>query len=84
MNVFRPKFAAAGLPKKMRNAQLASFFLALFLLLVRSGPKRSTPIEKLGSSLLVSFTALQFNRTATLQPGKKMPMLSYLRMGVRK
>ena len=26
MNVFRPKFAAAGLPTNFRNAQLASFF----------------------------------------------------------
>ena len=30
------------------------FFSALFLLLVGSGPKRSMPIEKLGSSSLVS------------------------------
>ena len=71
MNVFRPKFAAAGLPKKCETRNLRVFFLALFLLLVGSGPKRSTPIEKLGSSLLVSSTALQFNRTATLKPGKK-------------
>ena len=26
VNVFRPKFAAAGLPNNLRNAQLASFF----------------------------------------------------------
>ena len=26
VNVFRPKFAAAGLPTSLRNAQLASFF----------------------------------------------------------
>ena len=26
VNVFRPKFAAAGHPKNLRNAQLASFF----------------------------------------------------------
>ena len=26
VNVFRPKFAAAGLPTNLRNAQLASFF----------------------------------------------------------
>ena len=31
------------------------FFSALFLLLVGSGPKRSMPIVKLGSSSLVSF-----------------------------
>ena len=45
VNVFRPKFAAAGLPTSLRNAQLASFFnSALFLLLVPAGPKRSMPI----------------------------------------
>ena len=45
VNVFRPKFAAAGLPTNLRNSQLASFFnSALFLLLVRAGPKRSMPI----------------------------------------
>ena len=54
VNVFWPKFAAAGLPTNSRNVQLASFFSALFLLLVGSGPKRSMPIEKLGSSSLVS------------------------------
>ena len=27
VNVFRPKFAAAGLPTNLRNSQLASFFL---------------------------------------------------------
>ena len=26
VNVFRPKFAAAGLPTNLRNAQLASFY----------------------------------------------------------
>ena len=55
VNVFRQKFAAAGLPTNLRNVQLASFFnSALFLLLVGSGPKRSMPIQKLGSSSLVS------------------------------
>ena len=34
---------------------ICEFFSALFLLLVGSGPKRSMPIEKLGSSSLVSF-----------------------------
>ena len=38
----------------LRNVQLASFFSALLSLLVGSGPKRSMPIEKLGSSSLVS------------------------------
>ena len=56
MNVFRPKFAAAGLPTNLRNMQLTSFFLALFLFLVGSGPKRSMSIEKLSSSSLVSST----------------------------
>ena len=78
MNVFRPKFAAAGLPKKNAKRATCEFFLALFLLLVGSGPKRSTPIEKLGSSLLVSSTALQFNRTATLKPGKKKMPICHL------
>ena len=41
-------------PTNLRNVQLANFFSALFLLLVGSGPKRSMPIEKLGSFLLVS------------------------------
>ena len=55
VNVSRPKFAAAGLPTNLRNAQLASFLnSALFLLLVASGCKRSKPIENLGSSSLVS------------------------------
>ena len=42
------------LPTNLRDVHLASFFSALFLLLVGSGPKRSVPIEKLGSSSLVS------------------------------
>ena len=50
VNVFRPVIATAGLPTNLR------VFLnsALFMLLVGSGPKRSMPIEKLGSSWLVS------------------------------
>ena len=41
---------------KLKFAKRATckFFSALFLLLVGSGPKKSMPIEKLGSSLLVS------------------------------
>ena len=41
---------------KFAKRATCEFFLnsALFLLLVGSGPKRSMPIEKLGSSLLVS------------------------------
>ena len=58
MNVFRPKFPAAGLPTNLRKAHATCEFFffnsALFLLLVGSGPKRSMPIEKLGSSSLVS------------------------------
>ena len=55
VNVFRAKFAAAGLRQICETRDLR-FFLnsALFLLLVGSGPKRSMPIEKLGSSSLVS------------------------------
>ena len=47
------KIAEAGLPTNLRKAQLACFFLALFLLLAGSVPKKSMPIEKLGISLLV-------------------------------
>ena len=47
------KFAAAGLLINLRNVQFASF-LDLFLLLIGSGPKRSMPIEKLGSPSPVS------------------------------
>ena len=34
VNVFRPKFAAAGLPTKLRNVQLASFFRLYFCCLL--------------------------------------------------
>ena len=55
VNVFRPKFAAAGLRQICKTRYMRVFFnSALFLLLVGSGPKRSMPIEKLGSSSLVS------------------------------
>ena len=55
VNVFRPKFAAAGLRQICETRYLRVFLnSALFLLLVGSGPKRSMPIEKLGSSSLVS------------------------------
>ena len=66
-------------------------FSALFLLLVGSGPKRSMPIEKLGSSSLVSSI---FQREGKLHGSltgrklwsqvKKMLTSSYLRTGVRK
>ena len=70
----------------------SEFFSGLSLMLVGSGLKRSMPIEKLGSSSLVSSifqrevkTALQLYRTETLKPGKKkMLTSSYLRTGVRK
>ena len=39
---------------KFAKRATCEFFSALFLLLVGSGPKRSMPIEKLGSSSLVS------------------------------
>ena len=65
------KICCSWSSKKFAKRATCEFFLALFLLLVGSGPKRSKPIEKLGRSLLVSSTALQLNRTATLQPGKK-------------
>ena len=55
VNVFRPKFAAAGLRQICKTRYMRVFFnSALFLLLVGSGPKRSMPIEKMGSSSLVS------------------------------
>ena len=49
VNVFRPKFPAAGLRQICETRYLRVFFFnsALFLLLVGSGPKRSMPIEKL-------------------------------------
>ena len=39
---------------KFPKRATCKFFSALFLLLVGSGPKKSMPIEKLGSSSLVS------------------------------
>ena len=56
MNVSRPNFAADGLPTNLRNAQLASFFefSFIFAAALESGRKRTMPIEKLGSSSLVS------------------------------
>ena len=67
VNVFRPKFAAAGLRQICETRKLRVFFnSALFLLLVGSGPKRSMPIEKLGSSSLVLFHILK-TRKSTLQ-----------------
>ena len=57
VNVFRPKCTAAGLRKICETRNLRAFFFfnsALFFLLVGSGPKRSMPIEKLGSFSLVS------------------------------
>ena len=39
---------------KFAKSVTCEFFSALFLLLVGSGPKKSMPIEKLGSSSLVS------------------------------
>ena len=84
VNVFRPKFAAAELPTNLRNVQLA-FFSALFLL-VGSGLKRSMPIEKLGSSSLVSSIFQREGRLHCSLTGrklwskvKKMPTSSYLR-----
>ena len=70
--------SAAGLSTNLRNVQLASFFSALFLLLVGSGPKKSMPIEKIGQFFAGFFhnskirkTASQLNRTGTQKPGKK-------------
>ena len=57
VNFLRPKFAAAGLRQiceRRATCEIFYFNSTLFLLLVGSGPKRSMPIEKLGSSWLVS------------------------------
>ena len=55
VNVFRLKFAAAGLRQICKTRNLQVFFnSALFLLFVGSGPTRSMPIEKLGSFSLFS------------------------------
>ena len=74
---FWPKFVAAGLPTNLRNVQLATFFSALFLLLGGSGPKRSMPTEKLGSSSLISSICEREGKMhcsltgRKLKPGKK-------------
>ena len=55
VNVFQSKFAAARLRQICETLNLRVFSdSALFLLLVGWRPKRSMPIEKLGSSSLVS------------------------------
>ena len=54
VNVFQPKFAAAGLRQICETRDLRVFFKFDFIFACGSGPKRSMPIEKLGSSLLVS------------------------------
>ena len=78
------------LPKNLRNVQLASFFQLFFLLPVGSGPKRSMPIEKLGSSSLVSSIFQREGKLHCSLTGrklwsqvKKMLTSSYLRTGVR-
>ena len=78
-------------PQICKTCNLQVFFLLLFFLLVGSGPKRSMPIEKLGSSLLVS-SILQregklhcsLTRQQLWSQFKKMLMSSYLHTGMRK
>ena len=66
MNVFRPKFAAAGLRQICETRNLRVFVnSALFLLLVGSGPKRSMPIEKL--AVLRSFIPYFKEKESALQ-----------------
>ena len=65
VNVFRPKFAAAGLPTNLRNTQLASFFnSALYLLLVGSGPKKVNADTKIGQFFAGFFHVLKRRKTA--------------------
>ena len=71
MNVFQPKFAAAGLPTNAKRATY-EFFSALFLLLVGSGPKKSMAIEKLGSSSLVSFIFQREGKPHCSLTGRKL------------
>ena len=81
-----------GLPAdKFAKRATCEFFSALFLLLVGSGPKRSMPIEKLGSSSLVSSIFQREGKLHCSLTGRKLwsqveKMLtsSDLRTGVRK
>ena len=54
VNVFLAKICCSWSADKFAKRATCEFFSALFLLLVGSGPKRSMPTEKLGSSSLVS------------------------------
>ena len=53
-SVRRSKIFCSWSSDKFAKHATCKFFSALFLLLVGSGPQRSMPTEKLGSSLLVS------------------------------
>ena len=70
-----------------KRAHCVFFFSALFFLLVGSGAKKSTSIEKLGSSSLVSSREGKLRCSLTGRPlcsqVKKMLTSSYLRTGVR-
>ena len=75
---------------KFANLATCEFFSALLLLLVGSGPNRSMPIEKLGSSSLVSSIFQREGKLHCSLTGRKLwsqveKMLtsSYLHTGVR-
>ena len=90
------EWKAQNLRRKWSSNEFAKratceFFSALFLLLVGSGPKWSMPIEKLGSSSLVSSIFQregEQHRSLTgrklWSQAKKMLTWSYLLTGVRK
>ena len=77
MNVFRPKFAAAGLPTNLRNMQLASFFGFIFgacwikTLKVNADRKIEQFFAGFFHISKRRKTARQLNRTETLKPGEK-------------
>ena len=54
MEKIKAKWTQVSLKNVSKSESTCEFFSVLFLLLVRSGHKRSMPIEKLGSSVLVS------------------------------
>ena len=57
---------------KFAKRATCEFFSALFLLLVGSGPKRSRPIERFGSSSLVSSIFLREGKLHCSLTGRKL------------
>ena len=78
VNVFRPKFAAAGLPTNLRNVQLTSFFRLYFCCLLDQD-LRFQREGKLHCSLIGRKLLSQVKKKK-----KKMFTSSYLHAGVRK